>query len=148
MVQMLSAIHTGYEVYSEQRFRRGFVPFGDALITGAREGRASGDDVFTELDGYIRRARRRLNPIFRLLVRKFGPGLIDAYSSVDPGRGADAAARTRACSADAGRVFFREPDIRSLAYLDAVTTEILEDVGRMLGMLFAGFAGAPADRAR
>ncbi len=148
MVHMLSAIHTGYEVYSEQRFRQGFAPFGDALITGAGEGRASGADVHAELDGYIRRARRRLNPIFRLLVRRFGPGLIDAYASVDPGGGTDVAAQTRACSADAARVFFREPDIRSLAYLDAVTTEILEDVGRMLGMLFAGFARAPAGRTR
>ena len=144
MLQTLSATHTGYEVYSERRFREGLPAFREALTSGARDGESSGGDVHQELNSYIETARSRLSPIFRHLIRRFGQGLIDAYARVEHNSRTDIAAQTRMCSADASAVIFRESNASALGYLDNATAEILRDVGRMLGMLFAGFASGYA----
>jgi hypothetical protein len=146
-LQVLSATHTGYEVYSERRFREGHPAFRLALTTAASQGRAAGGSVYPELEGYIRTARSRLNPIFRFIVRQFGQELIDAYASLDRNGLADVAVQTRMCSAEAAGVIFRDSNISALEYLDGITAEILKDVGRMLGMLLAGFAAGHAGRA-
>ena len=146
MMQVLSATHTGYEVYSERRFREGFPAFRQALTEGACEGRSSRSDVFAALGGYIRTARDRLNPIFRFLMDRFGRDLVDAYASLDQNSRVDAAEQTRKCSADAAQVIFRESNAPALQELDRMTAEILYDVGRMLGMLLAGFAAGRPGR--
>jgi hypothetical protein len=40
---------------------------------------------------------------------------------------------------EAARVMFQERHLGSLGFLDSATSDILDDVGRMLGMLPAGF---------
>ena len=52
----------------------------------------------------------------------------------------DASIQTNRCSADAARVMFKETNLSKLDFLDRITVEILFDVGRMLGLLFARFS--------
>ncbi len=139
LFQTVSAIHQSHEVYVERRFREGFKPFGEALIHGAREGQAAGWDVQAELNGYIKRARKRHNPIFYHLLNQFGRELLDAFNQMDPHSQIDAAEQINRCSADAARVLFKKENLSKLDFLDRITVEILDDVGRMLGMLFREF---------
>lgn len=134
-----SAIHTGYELYVERRFREGFEPFKDALIHGAEHGQAAGRNLDSEMGEYIRRAERRVKPIFSLMLDRFGRDLVEAYSSVDKNNREDVATQTKKCSTDAVRLLFQVPYHPCLQILDDHTTDILKDVGRMLGMLLAGF---------
>jgi len=140
LFKVVSAMHQSYEVYTERRFREGFAPFKEALLSGAREGREAPGDVRDRLPAYIRRAERRHNPIFYYLFERFGPELREAFSRMDPDSPLDAATQTNRCSADAARVIFSDAHRDRLDFLDRITVEILADVGRMLGMLFAAFS--------
>lgn len=140
LFKVISAVHTGYELYVERRFREGLPAFKEALMQGAFEGRSSCRDIDTELNGYIRTAEKRLNPVFHFMLENFGTDLVDVYSRVDRNSRTDVATQTKQCSAEAARVLFREPRPASLHHLDDMTSVILRDVGRMLGLLLAGFA--------
>ena len=135
---IVSAVHQGYEIYVERRFREGFPVFKKALLQGAREGLVSGCDVTKELHNYMHRAEKRLNPIFNFFLDQFGQELIDAFRQLDQNSHLDAAAQTNMCSKDAAKVIFRNPNLPALDFLDRITAEILFDVGEMLGILFGG----------
>jgi hypothetical protein len=139
LLHVVSSAHQGYEVYVEQRFREGFPAFKQALLHGAHKGLVSGCDVTSELNDYILGAQNRLNLIFDFFLNQFGQELIDVFRHMDTNSHMDAAAQTKMCSADAGRVIFNESHLPALAFLDEITVRILYDVGKMLGMLLSGF---------
>ena len=140
LFKIVSAIHQSYEIYVERRFREGFKPFRDAVIQGARDGQQAGKDVDTQLKDYIRRARKKHNPIFYFFYEEIGKDLLDAFAPMDQNSPLDAATQTNRCSADAARVLFNEVNHSKLEYLDVLTGNILLDVGIMLGTLFSEFA--------
>jgi len=135
-----SAIHTGYELYVERRFREECRPFKDSLMDGARQGRTIGGDLDAELDGYVREAERLVKPVFSFMLDRFGTGLVEAYGDVHKDHEEDVAAQTKKCAANAARVIFEDSHRPHLKALDDLTADILKRVGRMLGMLLAGFA--------
>lgn len=135
----VSAIHKSYELYAERRFREGFPPFGEALAGGAREGSGTGDTAIRSLGRYMRVARKRLDPIFNHFLDSYGRGLIDAFGPLKSDSGEDASILVSVCSANAARVIFSDAHAPLLRRLDAITVEILHDVGRMLGSLLSGF---------
>lgn len=139
LFRTLSALHTGFEIYTERRFREGAGPYRDALMKGARAGVASECVADAWLDAYVRGARRRLDPIFHFLLEEYGRELVDAYSRMDPAGHTDAAAQTRQCSEDAAKVLFHPAHRHASGFLDEITSEILFDVGRMLGRMLSGF---------
>ncbi|HRS83021.1 MAG TPA: hypothetical protein P5238_06035, partial [Smithellaceae bacterium] len=139
-----SAVHQGYEVYVERRFREGFAPFQQALARGAREGQNESGDVPSRLPAYMEKARRLFNPVFYFFLDQYGRDLLEVFSRVDPGGPTETASQTNQCSADAARVIFRDGALPALSFLDGITAGILEDVGRMLGMLFQSFTMAKA----
>ena len=139
-----SAVHQSYEVYVERRFREGFRPFGEALSRGACVGRSASGDVSSLLPDYMKKARKKFNPVFYFFLEQYGRDLLDVFSRVDPNGPSETAAQTNKCSADAARVIFRDGSLRALGFLDGITAGILEDVGRMLGMLFQSFADTKA----
>ena len=140
LFKIVSAMHQSYEVYVERRFREAFDPFKQALLQGAREGQSEGGDIQTQLTNYIKRAGKRHNPIFYYLFDKFGQELLSAFDQMDRNSQLDASIQTNRCSADAARVIFKETNLSKLDFLDRITVEILFDVGRMLGLLFARFS--------
>jgi hypothetical protein len=137
LFQTLSALHTGFEIYTEMRFRQGIGVFKEALMSGAYAGYASENQADAWLEEYIRRARRRLGPIFCFMLEEYGRELIDVYSRVDPASNADAAAQTRQCSQHAAEVLFHDAHLAALGFLDKITSEVLFDVGKMLGMMLS-----------
>jgi hypothetical protein len=140
LFKTVSALHTGYEVYSERRFREGLPAFKTALMVGARQGAMSCHGVDAELRGYMGRAKGRHAPIFHFMRRQFGRELIDVYGSVKHDGADDVSAQTKGCAGEAARVLFQERHLESLGFLDHATEAILREVGRMLGMLLAGFS--------
>jgi hypothetical protein len=145
----VSAVHQSYEVYVERRFREGFPAFKQALLRGAGEGQAAGQDVTLELNAYMRQAEKRHNPIFHYFLDQFGQELIDAFQRMDPNSHLDAASQVNICSADAARVIFKNKSHSPiLDFLDRITADILFDVGRMLGMLFDRFSRLNTGRSR
>jgi hypothetical protein len=135
-----SAVHTGYELYVERRFREGAEVFRDALIRGAALGRAAGPGLDQELNGYIRQAERMVKPIFSFMLERFGRDLVDAYGQVDKNSREDVATQTKRCAINAARVIFDESHRPHLKYLDDLTAVLLERVGYMLGRLLAEFS--------
>ena len=138
LFQTLSALHTGFEVYTERRFREGTSLFKDALMSGAYAGYASENKADAWLEEYVRGARRRLDPIFHFMLEEYGRELVDVYSRVDPAGHADVAAQTMQCSEEAVEVLFHKAHLAALRSLDEITSEVLFDVGKMLGMMLAG----------
>jgi hypothetical protein len=132
--------HQSYEVYVERRFREGFSPFRDALLEGAREGQESKGAISRLLSDYIRDTEKRHSSLFYFFKDQFGTALLDIFQKLDPEGTLDVAAQTNMCSAETARVIFHESNLPALAWLDAITAEILRNVGRMLGSLF-GHAG-------
>lgn len=140
LFQTVSALHTSYEIYTERRFREGSRAFKDALMQGAGEGLASLRQPDSWLDDYISRARSRLKPVFHFMLDEFGGELVDVYSRLDHTSHTDVADQTKQCSADAAGIIFDDTHLASLGFLDRITSEILYDVGKMLGMLLSGFS--------
>jgi hypothetical protein len=139
-----SAVHQGYEVYVERRFREGFEPFGQALARGASEAKNAAGNVRHRLPAYMEKARKKHNEVFYFFLDQYGRDLLEVFSRVDPGGPTETASQTNQCSADAARVIFRDGALPALSFLDGITAGILEDVGLMLGMLFQSFAAAKA----
>lgn len=139
LFKIVSAVHHSYELYVERRFRQGFEPFKQALLKGASEGQGATGDVHDHLGAYIKRAEKRHNPIFYFFIDQFGQELLDVFGQMDRNNPLDYAAQTGRCSADAARVIFKDVNLAKLDFIDKMTVEIFTDVGRMLGMLFAGF---------
>ena len=138
---LASSVHQSYEVYVERRFREGFPPFRDALLGGAREGQESKSALSGLLRDYIRAAEKRHSRLFHFFKDQFGRELFDVFRDLHPDGSMDVAAQTNMRSADAAKVIFSEKHLPALTWADAITAEILWDVGRMLGLLF-GRAGA------
>lgn len=136
--RIVSALHQSYEIYVERRFREGFEPFKQALLLGAREGQNEGKDA--GLQAYIKRSKKRHNPVFYYLLNRFGRELLDVFAKSDEVTQLDATAYSNRCSMDAVKVLFKDENLSKLAFLDEITCEILTDVGRMQGALFNGFA--------
>jgi len=136
LFKIVSALHQGYEVYVERRFREGFPAFKQALLQGAREGQGTRLDVQKELRTYIKQAEKRHNSIFHFFLEQFGQELIDAFQQMDRDSDLDVATQTNRCSADATKVIFKKTNLGKLNFLDRITAEILFDVGQMLGILF------------
>ena len=140
LTRLISAIHQSHEVFAERRFREGFPAFGQALFSGAQAGSAAGLEVFAALDVYMAGAAERLSPIFNHILSRFGQELVAVFDRMDEYRHLDAMTQTMMCSEEAARVIFRADHRKDLEFLEQITTEILFDVGRMLGALFTGFA--------
>ena len=140
LFQTVSAAHQGYEIYAERRFRVGFPAFKQALLQGAREAQADHLVMDDEISSYRHQAKKRLKPIFNFMLDQFGQELIDVFGQLDKNSHLDAAAQTNMCSKDAAKIIFRDPDLPALDFLDRSTTEILFDVGRMLGILLHRFS--------
>ena len=134
-----SAMHQGYEVYAERRFRQGFLPFKEALLDGSREGQRTGIDIESELPLYMRKAESRHNSIFNFLLDHYGSDLINVFSRMDHKSETDLAHQTNLLSAETARVLFRASD-SELAPLDKITTDVLFEVGQMLGALLNEFS--------
>ncbi len=137
LLKVVSAVHQGFEVYAERRFRTGLPEFRESLVKGAREGFESGGRVDTELAQYIRRAERMLTPMFDFIRDQFGGELLGAFDRLDSNPDVDTAIVTNMCSADAARIIFRDRHEDSLKYLDRTTADILYYVGKMLGMMYS-----------
>ncbi len=135
-----SAIHTGYELYVERRFREECLPFKEALTEGADQGRIVRTNLDSELHGYIREAEKGVKPIFSFMLEQFGADLVEAYGDVKKDHREDVATQTKRCASNAARVIFDESHRPHLKVLDNLTADILRPVGKMLGMLLAGFA--------
>ena len=140
LTRLISAMHQSHEVFAERRFREGFPAFGRALFSGAQAGSKAGLDVSGALDDYMKRAAERLDGIFNHILRRFGGELVAVFDRMDEYRHLDAMTQTMMCSEEAARVIFRPDHVKDLEYLEQVTTEILFDVGRMLGGLLNGIA--------
>ncbi len=140
LFKIVSSIHQSYEVYAQWRFREGFPLFRDALLNGAHEGQTTKKSIDELLDGYMHRAEKKHNEIFYFFLDQFGRELIDVFREMDPDSHLDAAAQTNMYAADAAKVIFRNHNIPALSFLDTITTEILFDVGKMLGILFDRFS--------
>ncbi|MEW6264769.1 MAG: hypothetical protein AB1641_16980 [Thermodesulfobacteriota bacterium] len=137
LFRRFSAIHQAYEMYAETRFRDGFVPFQEALVRGAQAGGdPDGPSLDAELRDYMARTAGSLDYIYRFLKNNFGPALEAVFTRMDEHPELDTAKQTMLCSADTVRVLFR-PGGPDLAPLDQVTANILTEVGRMLGRLYA-----------
>lgn len=137
LFKRVSAMHQSHEVFTEMRFRQSFKPFKNALIKGAREGAASNISLLDSLPAYVKRAEKRLNPIYMNIKKVFGQKLIDVFNKMDEYQDLDASKQTMMCSAEAAGVIF-DGDEGKLRFLDGVTEEILHDVGFMLGRLYEG----------
>jgi hypothetical protein len=148
LTRLISAMHQSHEVFAERRFREGFPAFGQALFRGARSGSTSAVDVFEALDGYMAGAAERLSPIFNHLLDCFGQELVSVFDRMDEYRHLDAMTQTMLCSEEAARVIFRPDRVKDLEYLESMTTEILFEVGGMLGRLLSGIVatGQPGER--
>ena len=72
------------------------------------------------------------------MLEEYGRELVDVYSRVDPAGHADVAAQTMQCSEEAVEVLFHKAHLAALRSLDEITSEVLFDVGKMLGMMLAG----------
>ncbi len=140
LFQVLSAVHQGYEIYAERRFREGFPPFKEALLKGANIGQNERRDVLGDIKAYRHRAATQMKSIFYFFLDEFGQELINAFQKMDPDSHLDAATQTNMCSKDASKVIFKDIHLSSLSFLDAITIEILVDVGRMLGLLLSAFS--------
>ena len=140
LFQVLSAVHQGYEIYAERRFRKGFPAFKEALRQGAHIGQDESRDVIGEIDSYRHRAATRMKSIFYFFLDEYGQELINAFQTMDPNSHLDAATQTNMCSKDASKVIFKDTHLPSLSFLDTVTVDILMDVGRMLGLLLNGIS--------
>jgi hypothetical protein len=134
-----SAMHQGYEVYAERRFRQGFTPFKDALMGGSREGQKAGFDLEKELPQYMRKAESQHSAIFNFLLNHYGSDLTNIFSRVDSKSKTDLATQTNLCSAETAKVIFRASDAE-LAPLDKITVDVLFEVGRMFGALLKIFS--------
>lgn len=140
LFQVLSAVHQGYEIYAERRFREGFPPFKEALLQGAHSGQNERCDVLGEINSYRHQAAARMKSIFYFFLDTFGQELIDAFQKMDPDSHLDAATQTNMCSEDASKVIFKDTYLPSLRFLDEATADILVDVGRMLGLMLNGIS--------
>lgn len=142
LITTVSALHQGYEVYVQQRFREGFEPFGRALLQGADEGVKAGLNPNEHLDDYIKEAQIKHSRIFYYLLDHFGPGLMDAFGRTDSEGRLDAEAQIKNYLPLAARVMSQEENRSKLDELDHLTAGILVGVGRMLGGLYQGFLNA------
>jgi len=138
LLKTISAVHQGYEVYVERRFRQGFPPFREAVSRGASMGCAEGGPE-KSLEVYVRAARRRLDTLFEFFVDEYSRDLIDAFSPMDDNTHLDVSVVTTLCSREAAEVIFREQSAGSLGIVDEITQEALFDVGQMLGSLLGSF---------
>jgi len=139
LFRIVSAVHQSYEIYVERLFREGFPAFKQALMQGASKGQVACRDVNAEINVYTHQAEKRLKPIFNFFLDEFGQELIDAFRQVDQNSELDSATQTNMCSKEAAEVIFQDAHLPALKFLDKITTEILFDVGRMLGILLNGF---------
>lgn len=135
----VSAIHQSYEVFVEQRFRQGYPAFKKALSQGSSEGKSSNRNYASEIKNYVAEAEAKFNSIFHFFYDQFGRGLIDVFKNLDPDSEVDAAVQIKDCSAGAANIIFAGRGAGKLEFLDRITSDILFDVGRMLGMLYSGF---------
>ncbi len=134
--KILSAMHTGYEIYVQQRFRQEHAAFKEALSFGVRQGAQADKNFFEQVDAYKKQASDSLSPIFNCLMENFGNDLINAFEKMNKYPDMDAAKQTMMCSKDAAGVLFKKPDHQAIRFLDNITTDLLREVGIMMGMLF------------
>lgn len=140
LLKISTTIHKSYEVYSERRFREGFDPFKQALLQGAREGQRAAGNVHDQLPSYVKRTRKKHNPIFYFFLDQFGQELLTVFDRMDQNSHLDAASQNNRCLADAARVIFKDANLSKLDFLDKITADNLFDVGRMLGMLLGNLS--------
>jgi len=140
LFQVLSAVHQGYEIYAERRFREGFSPFKEALLQGASAGQNERRDVKKEVKSYRHQAAAQMKSMFYFFIEEFGQELINAFHKMDPNSHLDAATQTNMCSKDASDVIFQESHLPALGFLDRITVHILFEVGKMLGILLKDFS--------
>jgi len=136
---VFSAAHNGHEVYAQARFRQGFMPFKEALVDGARLGSPHHGNFRYELERYCLNAKKQLTPIYTTLLHDFGDEFVHAYDKFDPAKefGQDASQAVLSAEKEAHDILFRDPNNPGLQVLDRITTDLLREVGRMLGFLFA-----------
>ena len=140
LFQILSAVHQSYEIYAERRFREGFPAFKEALLKGARIGQNEHRDVTTEIISYRHQAATRMKSMFYFFLDEFGWELIDVFGQINQNSHLDASTRLNMCSKDAAKVIFKDSNLPALDFLDRITSDILFDVGRMLGLLLNEFS--------
>lgn len=162
LFRVLAATHNSHEVYTQARFREGFAPFKKALEEGSRagfeegvaasaqigshnEGDGSGGLLRAALLPYRKKAAKQLTPIFNAQLEHFGKPLLDAYEVIEQvDADMDSSKSTMLAERHAHEVVFADPANPVLAILDEITTRVLRDVGRALGLLFAHLREDPA----
>ncbi len=137
--KIFAAAHNGHEVYTQKRFRDGFLPFKNALIRGSQQGFQSTENIRKRLKKYRKNAEKSINTLYKLLVFGFGDTLIDAYNIVDKYKDVDSSKSTAMAEKEACAVIFADPNNPILKELDQITENLLENVGYMYGLIFREF---------
>jgi hypothetical protein len=95
-------------------------------------------DLRREIERYNIRAKKALSPIYTTLLGYFGEEFVRAYQQFDPAKefGQDASKAVLSAEKEAHDILFRDPTNPGLKLLDQITTDLLHEVGRMLGFFF------------
>ncbi|MHA1731765.1 MAG: hypothetical protein ACTSU5_07460 [Promethearchaeota archaeon] len=137
LYRVLAATHNSHEVFTQSLFRAGDPDFARALVDGSEEGARGPGDLLGEIRGYKRRAARKLNPIVDAQLKYFGERLVEEYDGMDEDTGEDSTTVTMRAERGAHAVLFGDPNNPGLEIMRATTVELLRDVGRVLGKLYA-----------
>ncbi len=136
LFQELAAMHNGHEVYAQYRFRTEFLPYKQNLIQGSIQGYNEHTDLIKNLNPYRDQSSRQLSPIYYILLKNFGSEFIQAYT-IDLKSPLDSSKQTLLGKKAAQKILFRNPHNPALPILDAITSHLLFNVGKMLGLFFA-----------
>ena len=134
--KIFAAAHNGHEVYTQNRFRMGFIPFKEALINGSLEGFNSKNLFKKELCSYSKNAEKMLTSTYKTIINGYGNEFIDIYNVVHQNKEMDSSKSTILAESQAAKLIFKDPNSEILNTLDTITTKLLFRVGKMIGLLY------------
>ncbi len=139
LIKILSAVHSGHEVFAQKRFREGFLPFKEAIITGSQAGFESQKMFLSEIEHYRQASAKLLTPMFNAIIDHFGDEFADVYDhhSIPPDlRKLDYSKQTTFLENRAQAYLFADSGNPGLQILDELTEKALYKVGFMFGLYF------------
>lgn len=140
MMKILSALHSGHEVFTQKRLRDGFLPFKKAIVSGSQDGYESNKDLsFKKIEHYRKKSATRLSPIFHTMLEHFGDEFADVYdtdSIPSELKTLDFSKQTTYLENNAQHFLFSDSSNPGLIILNELTEKALYDVGFMFGLFF------------
>ena len=140
MMKVLSALHSGHEVFTQKRLRDGYLPFKEAIISGSKDGFDSNKNLSSkEIEYYRKKSARRLTPMFNAMLKHFGEEFANVYdtdSIPSELKALDFSKQTTYLENQAQHYLFSDPFNPGLNILEQLTEKALYDVGFMFGLLF------------